>query len=131
MSTTIATYYSDELITLDEATGFYTDEILELETRLTDLIHRDSIPHLATTAEHFLDQLSKQQQHFLMLQKDIAEQQNKLKQNDGFIPNSNFSPEITANQDSLRKKMFGAEKEYLDVKYGCLDFLSGTISHQV
>lgn len=129
MSNTIAAYYAGELLALDEATSFYTDEILELEAKLTDLLHRDSIPQLAENAEHFLDLLSKQQQQFLLLQQQIQQQQNKLKQDHGLIEDKDFNPKTKLGQDSLRRSMFSCEKEYLEIKYNCLDFLSGIISH--
>lgn len=129
MSNTIATYYTEELVSLDEAAGFYADEMLELEARLTELIHRNSIPRLAENAGHFLDLLSKQQQQFLMLQEDIQQQQNNLKENNGLVEDDTFNPDLKASQNAVRNKMFNCEKEYLDVKYACLDFLSGIISH--
>ncbi|MFA6060357.1 MAG: hypothetical protein WC756_19305 [Taibaiella sp.] len=125
MPISIASYFLDELTALDERATVSLNEIPDLKTKVLDIIHRDGIVELATNAEHLLELLSDVKQLFEMLQKTIRKQQNNLKESATIV----VSSELRNKQESIRNRMLEAEKNYLDIKYGCLDFLSRTVGH--
>ena len=64
---------------------------------------------------------------FYRLQIDIQQQQEFLKTDSTFIDDSFISEETEKKQTELRKQMQLMEKECIDVKFNCYDFLSGTL----
>ena len=130
MESLAAEYYNEELADWNGINQYSIDEILEFEQRLTDIIRRDSIPSVAGPAEHFLQQFEVLQQRFLALQHDVEIQENKLVRDHLPVENKSITDQIILNQTLLRKKMFQAEKEFLDAKYSCYEFLSGLLHLQ-
>lgn len=125
MPISITSYFLDELIALDERATVSLSEIPGLKTKILDVIHRDGVIELATNAEHLLELLSGIKQLFEMLHKTIRKQQNNLKESVTLV----VSNELRNRQESIRNRMLETERNYLDIKYGCLDFLSGTAGH--
>lgn len=130
METLVAEYYNEELADWTQITEYCIEEVLEFEQRLTDIIRRDSIPAIAASAEHFLQQFELLQQHFLALQHEVGLQETKLVQNNIPVGNKAVTPQVILDQSSLRKKMFQTEKAFLETKYGCYEFFSSLLHSQ-
>ncbi|MBP9098062.1 MAG: hypothetical protein KBF74_04545 [Ferruginibacter sp.] len=127
MASTIATYYSDELIDWNESILFYNKETDDLSQKLGDVLRRNSIVGIAEKVESQQELLNLASDKFYRLQIDIQQQQEFLKTDSTFIDDSFISEETEKKQTELRKQMQLMEKEYIDVKFNCYDFLSGTL----
>ena len=127
MASTIATYYSDELIDWNESILFYNKETDDLSQKLGDVLRRNSIVGIAEKVESQQELLNLASDKFYRLQIDIQQQQEFLKTDSTFIDDSFISEETEKKQTELRKQMQTMEKEYIDVKINCYDFLSGTL----
>jgi len=127
MASTIATYYSDELIDWNESILFYNKETDDLSQKLGDVLRRNSIVGIAEKVESQQELLNLASDKFYRLQIDIQQQQEFLKTDSTFIDDSFISEETEKKQTELRKQMQTMEKEYIDVKFNCYDFLSGTL----
>ena len=127
MATTIAEYYSDELVDWNRMIAFYHHEMDEFEKKLAEVIQRNTIPNIAAKVEkeqHKLDKVSEKFQH---LQLQIQLQQSSLKTDSTLIDDSLIKAGIEKQQNDLRRNMQQTEKEYIDTKYACSEFLSETL----
>jgi peptidoglycan hydrolase CwlO-like protein len=127
MPTTIAEYYTDELINWNETIIFYNEEMNYLTQQLAEVIQRNSIEGIAKKVEVHQDQLNRLSDKFYRLQTQIDQQQDALKTDSTYIDNGLIDEQIEQRQLELRNKMRAAEKEYIDVKFTCDNFLSGTL----
>lgn len=127
MSTTIAAYYTDELADWNDAISFYTGEIEEMENKLGEVINRNTILGIAAKVEGEQEMLNRVSDTFYRFKMEIAQQEALLKTNSTLVDNSFISNETESRQHDLRRKMQAIEKEYIDVKFECYNFLSGTL----
>jgi uncharacterized protein (DUF342 family) len=127
MPVTIATYYSDELADWSHSISFCNEEITELTERLAEVIRRNSITDIAKKVELQQAALDKVTNLFYKLQMQIQEQETALKTDSTLLDNTLINDETGKVQDVLRLNMQAAEKEYIDVKFSCYHFLSGTL----
>ena len=130
MPTTIAKYYNDELVEWVRLMTFYNGEIDQFELKLAEVIQRNTIPGIAAKVEAHQEKLNTVSQKFTQLQKRILEQKGWLKTDSTFIDDTTIKTETDEEQKQIRKKMEEIEKEYIDVKYGCYQFLSETLNKQ-
>jgi hypothetical protein len=127
MPNTIAEYYTDELIDWGDSINFYIGEMAEFEQKLGDVIRRNSITGIAKKVELQQDKLNIISEKFHHLQTALLQQEAVLKTDSTLLDNSFISNETANRQNELRRKMQDAEKEYIDAKFECYNFLSGTL----
>lgn len=127
MATNIAEYYTEELIGWTNSIHFYTEEIDQIEEKLAEIIRRNSITDIAEKVEAqqiFLDEVSVKFSRLLFEFKD----QEALLKKDGELKEDNLIDLKTEDtQTDLRRKMKEMEKDYIDVKFNCANFLLGTL----
>ena len=127
MTTNIAEYYLDELIKWNKLIDFYNQELEDFEIKLAEVIQRNTIPGIAGKVEAEQDKLNAISHKFYSLQDKILQQESKLKSDHEFISDTLINTEIEKQQSDLRQNMKQLEKEYIDIKYDCYNFLSGTL----
>jgi hypothetical protein len=64
---------------------------------------------------------------FRKLAFEIEQQEAALKTDNTLIEDAQINNETEKRQEALRARMQAAEKEYIDVKFDCYHFLSGTL----
>lgn len=124
MATTIAEYYAAELETWNQHINSYRREMFEMETRLAEIIHRNTIPNIADLVEEQQGKLNKISIKFFQLLDRFQKQKAVLKQDSKLIDDTLINAEIEKHQNALRKFMQRSEKEYIDVKHECSGFIS-------
>jgi hypothetical protein len=127
MPNTIAGYYTDELVDWNKTIHYHYQEITELETRLAEVIRRNSIVGIAEKVELQQTRLNHISQVFYNLESDMELQEAALRTDSTLIDNEKVDDEIERRQIALRKKIQAAEKEFIDMKFDCYNFLSGTL----
>jgi hypothetical protein len=126
-STTIAENYLDELIDWNDSINFYIGEIAIFEQKLVEIIRRNTITDIAKKVEVELEKFIALLEKFNRLQIHIQKQTADLKANDNLIENAFISSETEKLENDLRDKMKILEKEYINVKFDCYNFLSATL----
>lgn len=127
MATTIAEYYTDELETWNQHINSYRREMFEMETRLAEIIHRNTIPNIADLVEEQQGRLNKISIKFFQLLDQFQKQKATLKVDSNLIDNTLINAEIEKRQNALRKFMQQSEKKYIDIKHECSSFISDTL----
>jgi|SRR5665647_19035 len=127
MATTISEYYTDELLDWNNSIVFYKNEMDEFTQKLGEVIRRNSIVGIAERVEEHQTLLNKVGDKFYRIQIDIQQQGQALKSDSTLLDNRLINTETEKRQVELRSKMQAAEKEYIDVKFTCYNFLSGTL----
>jgi hypothetical protein len=127
MANTIATYYTDELSDWKESINFYTNEMYDFEQKLSEVISRNSITGIAEKVEVHQTLLNRLGERFHKLHTAIQQQETALKTDSTLIDNALINNETEQQQIELRRRMKAAEKEYIDIKFDCYNFLSGTL----
>ncbi|MDB5275671.1 hypothetical protein QWZ08_13185 [Ferruginibacter paludis] len=127
MATSIAEHYTDELVDWARLIAFYDQEATEFETKLEEVIQRNSIPNIAAKVEEQQDKLNIVWKKFKGLRRQIQKQVAALKTDSTFIDNTRINTETANKQNELRLYMQQAEREYIDAKYSCSGFLSATL----
>lgn len=127
MPNTIAVYYTDELMEWKRLITFYNVEMAELENKLAEVIQRNTIPNIAAKVENHQDKLNAASEKFSWLGVQIQQQEAALKTNSTLIDDTLINTETEKRQNELRRNMQQVEKEYIDARYECHNFLSGTL----
>lgn len=127
MPNTIAEYYTDELAEWNNAIIFYNNEMDEFEHKLAEVISRNSMTGIAEKVEAHQNQLNQVSEKFYTLEIEIHDQEEALKTDDTLIDNTQINDDIEKRQMELRRKIQATEKEYIDIKFDCYNFLSGTL----
>ena len=127
MSTTIAEYYTDELVEWNDSINFYSKEMDKLEQKLGEIISRNSIVGIAEKVEAHQTLLNELSDKFHRLKIEIQQQEAIFKTDSTLVDNTLINNETGMRQAELRRKMQTAEKEYIDVKFDCYNFLSQTL----
>ncbi len=115
--------YRDEMKDWDKLLKFYDDEIGVFESRLEEVVTKNTGSGLLGEAEHFQNQFILQKEQFDLLQHDINEQKTKTEASilQGNKPGHTPSSE---EQHLLRNKIHSAEKIFVETKHGFYRFLS-------
>lgn len=127
MDHSIAAYYATELGEWNRLIEFYYREIETMESKLLEVIQRNSIPRIALKAEAEIGRLNKSAHLFRKLQKGIWQQQAALKKDGGLKEDSDLDSKAGSREDTLRSHMKEAEQSYIENKYDAYDFLSATL----
>jgi hypothetical protein len=130
MATTIAGYFTDELLDWNHAISFHDEEMSELEKKLGEVIRRNGIADIAGKVEAQQKLLDQVADKFYRLQIEFQLQEEVLKTDSRFIENTSINHETEIRQAELRRKVEALEKEYIDVKFNCYNFLSGIFTKQ-
>ena len=124
MATTIAEHYTGELVDWGRLIAFYDQEATEFETKLAEVIQRNSIPNIAAKVEEQQDKLNVMMKKFNRIRIQIRKQGAALKTDSAFIDDKLIHAETEKKQNELRWDMQQTEKEYIDTRYACSEFLS-------
>jgi len=127
MAITISEYYTDELLDWNNSIVFYKNEMDEFTQKLGEVIRRNSIVGIAERVEEHQTLLNKVGDKFYRIQIEIQQQGQALKSDSTLLDDRLINTETEKRQVELRSKMQAAEKEYIDVKFTCYNFLSGTL----
>jgi len=119
-------YYNEELINWDATISFYEKESTEIETKLLGVIQQNTIPDRALKAEQFLNQLALLYSELHAVSNQMYRQNNNLRKDDNVIDDNAITPKIKNDQNALRGRMQALEKNFVDLKYACYNFLAGT-----
>ena len=119
-------YYTEELAAWSKAAEFHQGESREISTRIG--VMHDQLPHSEKDqkdGDEFIDQLAVQQQVLNSIVQMISAQEQRL--------NKTPSPKtievaVCQQQDTLRGKMYNAERNFIRTKYNCYSFLSSFLT---
>ena len=127
MASSVAEYYINELNDWKDSINFHLDEMNEYEEWLSGIIRKDSIPKLAASIEHYLNELFMSKENFVQTREKISLTESQLLK--GMVPleNQEVTDSMKSEQKDLRKKMWQIEKDYLDAKFIWDQFLSDSI----
>ena len=128
MQQSFSEYYISELADWNRSIDFYNTEITDMEDKLNEIIHQNTIPNLAANTESFLTSMEVQRNVFLGIQQIIQAQETSLFKIDDTGEQTEITTETKDQQNLIRDKMQLAEKNYIDAKYGCYNFLSGLLN---
>ena len=127
MATSLAKYYMDELVDWNRAIASYLEELNEFELKLGEVIQRNTIPDIAAKVEDQQNKLNQVSGKFHSLPGLIQQQKIVLKTDNAFIEDALLTAETEKQQNELRRIMQQTEKEYIEKKHECNNFLSGTM----
>jgi hypothetical protein len=130
MPTSIAEYYINELNDWEDAIALHTEVIEELEEWLKEVLRNNTVVNLAGKVEHYLNNLFLTKQNLGMLKTKILEGEEKLYTGEIPISNEQITEEIKSQQNEFRKNLYSLERQYLDIKFECEDFLAATVTKQ-
>jgi hypothetical protein len=128
MSKKIAEYFLAELISWEQSFEFYKEEIGNLGIQLEEIIQRNSIVDIAAKVEAHQILLNEILDRFNKISVEIYKQKQKIQPISDVIADSDLSDQIRFQQDDVRALVQNAEKDYIDVKYFCYEFLSETLN---
>lgn len=130
MATTIAEYYIAELLDWNNAIIFYNEEMEEIEQKLAEVISRNSIVGIAEKVEFQQTLLNNVSDKFYKLQNEIQEQSSSLQSDGKLKEDALISNDYELKQFEIRQKMNIVEKDYIDKKLNCYNFLSATLKNK-
>jgi hypothetical protein len=130
MATTIAEYYIAELLEWNNAIIFYNEEMEEIEQKLAEVISRNSIVGIAEKVEFQQTLLNNVSDKFYKLQNEIQEQSGSLQSDGKLKEDALISNDYELKQFEIRQKMNIVEKDYIDKKLNCYNFLSATLKNK-
>jgi hypothetical protein len=130
MISSIAGYYMDELDEWKEVIDLHLEEINELEEWLNQIIHTNTVTHLAAKVEHYMNQLLLSDQNLKALRVQMEEAENLLLKDQAPIDNEFLTEASKDHQKRLRKVLYSLEKELLEIRYNCDEFLTDAIMAQ-
>jgi hypothetical protein len=124
MPTTIAEYYIAELLDWNNEIIFYNEEMEEIEQKLGEIISRNSIVGIADKVEVQQTSLNEVSDKFYKLQNEIQQQSASLQSDGRLKEDSLITNGYELTQFEIRQKMKMVEREYVDKKIICYNFLS-------
>jgi uncharacterized small protein (DUF1192 family) len=131
MTKTGSAYFRDQLIHWFKTLDFYRNEIPQFEERLVEVIQRNTSLELASQAESFLNQFAELHNKINLLQMEIE----RLKTDHSAHGRNNGSAQLQPQvqpqvqpQDSLRENMMATERDFVETKYNCHQFLAKVYS---
>ena len=123
MAHNIAAHYTDELQGWLKHIDLYNGEMFQLEEKLSDIIRRNSIPEIADKVEDEQHKLDTVRDKFYRLQLLISHQEEMLRTDGSLIDDDKISSETDRQQNEIREHMLETEKEYIQVKFNCQEFI--------
>lgn len=130
MVVSIAYHYVSEMDNWKTIIDVYLEEAQETEEFLNEVLQYNTIPKLAAKVEHRLNALHLIRQELLAQRAAVNQLEGDMYKDHMPIGNEMISWEMEHHLKKLRKKMHKLEKDYLEIKYDCSDFLARTISKQ-
>lgn len=130
MTNSIAEYYLDELHDWRTSINLYVEEIDDAEEWLKDVLRFNTIADLAAKVEKHINELFISKQNLLYLESFVKSFEKQLTIDKVPVRNEGINDDLKEKQKQLRKDMHTVEKEYLDVKYNCDDFLAYAVAIQ-
>lgn len=130
MNASLSEYYINELDEWKSTINFHLEDIEELETWLRTILHANTVVKLTAMVEHFLNQLVLCKINFKGIKSNIEAFENNLFKGNAPSGNEIITEEIKTSQKQLRNSMYKTEKEYIDIKYHCDEFLADTVAIQ-
>ena len=127
MPTNIAEYYIAELLDWNNSIIFYNEEMEEIEQKLEEVINRNSIVGIADKVEVQQTLINEVSDKFYKLQNEIQEQSGTLQLDGKLKDDALITNAYELHQFEIRQKMNTVEKEYIDKKLNCYNFLSTTL----
>ena len=130
MTSSLSSYYNNELEEWKDVLNFHVQEIEEFEVWLGEVIQGNTVLNLAAQTEHYFSQLAGQRHRFETLAGQVYDLQGQLVKDDEPVDDELITPAIEASQNTLRDQMLEAEKGFLELKYHCHKFISNTLGRQ-
>lgn len=130
MNTPIASYYVSELDSWKASIERHFEEMNEVDEWLNEVIHYNSVPKLAAKVEHHLNQVMICRQVFDDLNDDISMLEKKMSKDEKSNPAIASDAQLSEQQKLLRTTIYQAEKQLLEVKHACSQFLADTMNAQ-
>jgi hypothetical protein len=130
MNSTITSYYISELDKWKDAINLHFEEMNDADEWLNEVLHYNTVPKLAAKVEHHLNQIMLCRQLFDDLNDDILLIENKVSKDNVPLPAEEIVTGIMNQQNVLRENIYKAEKQLLEVKYECNQFLADTMNVQ-
>lgn len=130
MTNSIAEYFLDELYDWKSAIDLYLEETEDSEEWLRDILRFDSVPQLSAKVEHYLNRILLSRQNLLYLRTFIESFEKQLYKDETPETNEMITQQQRDQQKQLREDMHKVEKEYLDLRYACDEFLASAVDLQ-
>ncbi|HJW17424.1 MAG TPA: hypothetical protein VJ499_09890 [Flavisolibacter sp.] len=130
MISSIASYYIDELDEWKAAIDLRLEEVNELEEWLNQILQNNSVTQLAAKVEHYMNQLLLAAQNLEELREQLEDAEKPLYKGQAPIENELLTEQSKQHQKELRMRLYNLEKEILDIRYHCDEFLGDTITAQ-
>lgn len=130
MANNIAAYYMDELMDWNHLITFFGQEMNEMTSKLSEVIQLNTIPDIADKVELEQAKINAVFEKFIRLQKQIAEQVKAFRTDGTLKSNEAIGNDTERWQHNFRNRMQEMEKEYVDIKYNCYNFLSDVLNKQ-
>ena len=127
MSKNKSSYFIEELNSWLNTIQLHKDQKILLDRSLEDIVKRNSLIEIAAKVEAHQILLNEVSIKIQKLEERIHQQEKVLKPDNILIEDGLVSPEMDHTQTELRQNTLTAEKEFIDIKYYCHDFLSDTL----
>ncbi len=124
MKNNVARYFLDEIEKWRKDIETINDEIVTIEKKLEAIVRQNSITGIAAATEAHQSLLDAQLRQFDVLHEEFNRQEVILSPGEEPVDNDALLQTLRERQNELREKMKTAEKEYLDIKFSCHDFVS-------
>ncbi|WP_395627311.1 hypothetical protein [Daejeonella sp.] len=129
MAKTIAEHYSEELENWDQSLKFYATEMDHIESKLYEILRRNSVVGLAEKVNSYQTLLGNLSEKFDSILESIEEQEAELTSDGQLLEDALINFETEKLQSELRQKMKGVEKKFISVKYDCNNFLTEVLKN--
>ncbi len=127
MSKNKSTYFLGELNSWLNTIQLHKDQKVLLDRNLEDVVRRNSLIDIAAKVEAHQILLNEVAIKLKDLEERIHHQELTLKPENTLIEDASLTTEMEQGQTELRQNTLAAEKEFIDIKYYCHDFLSDTL----
>jgi hypothetical protein len=127
MSKNKSAYFLDELNSWVNTIQLHKSQKELLDRNLEDVVRRNSLIDIAAKVEAHQILLNEVSIKIQTLEERIHQQEKLLKPENVLIEDGLLTPEMEQIQTELRQHTLNAEKEFIDIKYYCHDFLSDTL----
>ena len=130
MNILIAEYFTDEINGWINTVDFHLEESEGIDERLNQILHYNTVPKLAATVEHNLTELQIGKQSLMSLKNEIRKQEATFYSENKLIENGKITETQRELQKKLRDNLRLAEKQFLDIRYSCDEFITETVCSQ-
>ncbi|MGE5521560.1 MAG: hypothetical protein ACM3VS_16665 [Candidatus Dadabacteria bacterium] len=130
MTISIAEYYLEELEDWRNTIHVYLQEIELTQEWLQEILQQNSVIGIAAKVEHFANWAELSKIKLSELHDKIGSLEMQLYEKDIPLGNELISPGMNSEQKQLRFNMSTIEREYLDTKYNCSEFVAESLLKQ-